>query len=220
VIAAVVFDLDGVIVDSEPVWERVRRQFVADHGGRWPPEAQQKLMGMSTPEWASYLAGAAGVDLPPVKIAAEVIERMAREYRAGLPLIPGAVEAVRRIQARWPLAVASSSPPSLIATVLEQAGLAHAFAATVSSEEVPNGKPAPDVYLQAARRLQVDPARCAAVEDSSNGIRAAAAAGMPVIAVPRPQYAPDPDALALAAVTLASIEQLTSDVIAGWGLVL
>jgi len=216
-IAAVVFDLDGVVIDSEPVWERVRRQFVADHGGRWPPDAQQKLMGMSTPEWAFYLAEAAGVDMSPEKIAAEVIARMAHEYRAGLPLIPGAVEAVRRIGARWPLAVASSSPPSLIATVLELAGLADTFVATVSSEEVPDGKPAPDVYLEAARRLQVDPARCAAVEDSSNGIRAAAAAGMRVIAVPRPQYPPDPDALALAAVTLASIDELTPDVVAGSG---
>jgi HAD superfamily hydrolase (TIGR01509 family) len=216
-IPAVVFDLDGVIIDTEPVWERVRRQFVADHGGHWPDDAQSRLMGMSTPEWAAYLAEEAGVDLPPERIAVEVIERMAQEYRTGLPLIPGAVDAVRRIAGHWPLAVASSSPKKLIDTVLEFAGIADAFEAAVSSEEVPNGKPAPDVYLEAARRLGVKPTRCAAIEDSSNGLRSAAAAGMWVIAVPRPEYPPAPDALALAAVTLADIRELTPDVIAALG---
>lgn len=212
-IAAVVFDLDGVIIDTEPVWERVRRRYVEERGGRWPADAQAKLMGMSTQEWSAYLAEEAGVGPPPEQVADEVIERMAAEYRRHLPLIPGGVDAVRRVASRWPLAVASSSPRRLIRTVLELAGIADAFAVTASSEEVRHGKPAPDVYLEAARRLGVEPTHCAAVEDSSNGIRAAAAAGMQVIAVPRPEYPPAQDALAAAAVRLASIDELTPEVI-------
>lgn len=212
-IAAVVFDLDGVLVDSEPVWERVRRRYVAEHGGRWPDDAQRRLMGMSTSEWAAYLSELAGGRVPPDQVATEVIDAMAAEYERHLPLIPGSVDAVRRLAGRWPLAVASSSPPRLIRIVLDVSGLAAEFAATVSSEEVPRGKPAPDVYLAAAARIGADAAACAAVEDSSNGVRSAAAAGMRVIAVPRPEYPVDPDALALAAVTLDAVAELTPETI-------
>ena len=212
-IEAVVFDLDGVVVDSEPVWERVRRQFVTDHGGHWSPDAQQRLMGMSTPEWAGYLAGDLGVDLPAAQVAPAVVELMAAAYREELPLLPGAVDTVHRIAARWPVAVASSSPRALIDTVLHETGLDHVLRMTVSSEEVPRGKPAPDVYLAAAVGLGIAPEACAAVEDSSNGLRSAAAAGMRVFAVPQPNYPPEPDALALAAAVLAHIGQLTVELL-------
>ncbi len=132
-IEAVLFDLDGVIIDSEPVWEQVRRQVVAEHGGHWPPDAQQRLMGMSTGEWARYLSGDLGVGLPPETTAALVIERMAARYRDRLPLLPGAVDAVRRLAAKWPLGLASSSPPALIDTVLDAAGLRESFAAVMST---------------------------------------------------------------------------------------
>src|ERR1700719_3934245 len=112
-IEAVVFDLDGVLIDSEPVWEQVRRQLVAEHGGHWAPEAQQRMMGMSTGEWATYLSEDLGVGLPPDTVAALVTERMAARYAERLPLMPGAVEAVRGLAVRWPLALASASPPSL-----------------------------------------------------------------------------------------------------------
>jgi HAD superfamily hydrolase (TIGR01509 family) len=213
VIAAVVFDLDGVLVDSEPVWERVRRRYVAEHDGRWPDDAQRRLMGMSTSEWAAYLSELAGGRVPPDQVATQVIDAMAAEYERHLPLIPGSVDAVRRLAGRWPLAVASSSPPRLIRIVLDVSGLAAVFAATVSSEEVPRGKPAPDVYLAAAARIGADPAACAAVEDSSNGVRSAAAAGMRVVAVPRPEYPVDPDALALAAVALDAVAELTPETV-------
>jgi HAD superfamily hydrolase (TIGR01509 family) len=208
---AVVFDMDGVLIDSEPVWERVRRKFVAEHGGQWPGDAQDRLMGMSTGEWSAYMSADFGLSLAPVRVAELITAAMAAEYRAHLPLLPGAVAAVTALAARWPLAVASSAPKSLIEAVLDASGLRPAFAAAVSSEEVPRGKPAPDVYLEAAARLGMPPDACAAVEDSSNGLRSAAAAGLSVIAVPRPEYPPAADALARARLILASLTELTPD---------
>jgi HAD superfamily hydrolase (TIGR01509 family) len=213
-INAVVFDLDGVLIDSEPVWEQVRRQVVAGHGGHWAPDTQSRLMGMSTGEWAHYLAAGLGVQLPPDQIAALVISEMAARYQRQLPLLPGAVPAVRGLAARWPLAVASSSPPTLIDTVLDAAGLRQCFTAALSTEQVPHGKPAPDIYLAAAQRLDQPPQACAAVEDSSNGLRSAKNAGLRVVAIPRPKYPPDPDALALASLVLPGLAGLTPDAVA------
>ena len=210
-IAAVVFDLDGVLIDSEPVWERVRRELVAERGGHWALDAQRKLMGMSPQEWARYLSEDLGVGLAPAEVARLVIDRMAASYREHLPLLPGAVEAVHRLAARWPLGLASSAPAALIETVLDSAGLRPYFQVTMSTEQVPHGKPAPDIYLAVTARLGCSPPDCAAVEDSSNGLRSAAAAGLRVIAVPRPQYPPDPDALAAASLVLPSLTELTPD---------
>ena len=204
-----VFDLDGVLVDSEPVWERVRRRVVADHGGRWAPDSQRRLMGMSTGEWARYLSEELGVGLPPGQVSALVIDEMRASYTEHLPLLPGAVNAVRRIGGRWPLGMASSSPPVLIETVLDRADLRSYFPVALSTEQVPRGKPAPDVYLAVADRLGRAPGACAAVEDSSNGLRSAGSAGFRVIAAPRPEYPVDPDALAHAALVLGSLNDLT-----------
>jgi HAD superfamily hydrolase (TIGR01509 family) len=208
-IEAVVFDLDGVLVDSEPVWEEVRREVVVAHGGQWAPDAQDRMMGMSTAEWSAYLVADLGVRLSPPRVAEAVIEAMAERYRSHLPLLPGAVDAVRLMGSRFVLGLASSSPRSLIAVVLDASGLRPSFAAVRSTEEEARGKPAPDVYLTVARLLGVDPGFCAAVEDSSNGLRSAAAAGMAVIAVPRPEYPPAPDALAGARLVLSSLTELT-----------
>jgi len=217
VIQAVIFDLDGVLIDSEPVWEQVRRQVVAQHGGHWADDAQQRLMGMSTGEWARYLAEDLGVSLPPDQVAALVIGQMADRYRQHLPLLPGAVDAVRALAARWPLGLASSAPAVLIETVLDQSGLAASFAAAMSTEQVPRGKPAPDIYLAVSGALGIDPRRGAAIEDSANGLRSAAAAGLAVVAVPHPRYPPGPDALALAAVVLPGLAGLTPQVIEDLG---
>jgi HAD superfamily hydrolase (TIGR01509 family) len=214
VIEAVVFDMDGVLVDSEPVWERVRRGFVAERGGHWPADAQDRMMGMSTAEWSAYLATDFGLSLSPQEAADLVIKAMAAEYEKYLPLLPGAIETVRALSVQWPLAVASSSPQSLIEAVLDDADLRTEFRAAVSSEQVERGKPAPDVYLEAVSRLGVAPANCAAIEDSSNGLRSAAAAGLTVIAVPRPEFPPAPDALAKASVVLGSLTELTPGSIA------
>ncbi|SDY39597.1 haloacid dehalogenase superfamily, subfamily IA, variant 3 with third motif having DD or ED/haloacid dehalogenase superfamily, subfamily IA, variant 1 with third motif having Dx(3-4)D or Dx(3-4)E [Micromonospora pattaloongensis] len=213
-ITAVVFDLDGVLIDTEPVWEEVRRAYVAETGGTWLPEAQRRLMGMSTAEWSRYLGADLGVGRDPERVATEVIERMAGRYEQRLPLVPGAVDAVRRLAARFPLGLASSSPRRLIDRVLVVAGLADAFTVTLSTEQVAAGKPSPDVYLAAAERLGVPPSECAAVEDSSNGLRAAAAAGMAVIAMPHAAYPPAPDALALADLVIATPEELTTEAVA------
>ncbi|MCX4474744.1 HAD family phosphatase [Micromonospora sp. NBC_01655] len=211
---AVVFDLDGVIVDSEPVWEEVRRAYVAAHGGGWQPDTQRRLMGMSTGEWARYLSGELGVDRTAEQVATEVVDEMTRRYAQRVPVIDGADRVVRRLATRWPLGLASSSPTRLIAAALAATDLTDAFGATLSTEETAHGKPAPDVYLAVARRLGVDPARCVAVEDSSNGVRSAAAAGMRVVAVPHGAYPLDPDAERLAAVVLPAVGDLTPEVVA------
>jgi len=213
-IRAVVFDLDGVLVDSEPVWEQVRRGLVAERGGRWAPDAQRRLMGMSTQEWARYLSEDLGVGLSPEQVAELVIDRMAARYTEQVPLLPGAVDAVHRMGGRWPLGVASSSPPRLIETVLRLAGLRSWFTEVMSTEQVAHGKPAPDIYLAVTAELGFPPPDCAAVEDSSNGLRSAAGAGLRVIAVPQPEYPPDPDALAQASLVLSSLGELTTDAVA------
>jgi HAD superfamily hydrolase (TIGR01509 family) len=214
VIEAVVFDMDGVIVDSEQVWDDVREQLARERGGRWHDRAQADMMGMSSPEWSRYMHETIGLPESPQEINDEVVRRMLERYRTELPLLDGAMDAVRRLAAAFPLAVASSSNRPLIEAVLETAGIADAFAVTVSSEEVARGKPAPDVYLEAARRLGVDPRRAAAVEDSSNGLRAAHAAGLRVLALPNAHYPPAPDALALADAVLSSPRELTVEAVA------
>jgi HAD superfamily hydrolase (TIGR01509 family) len=214
VIDGVVFDLDGVLLDSEQIWDSVREDLVRDRGGRWHEQAQRDMMGMSSHEWSRYLHDELGVPDPPEEISAEVVRRLESRYRERLPVLPGAREAVERLAARWPLALASSSNRELIDLALELLGVRDLFAATVSSEEVARGKPAPDVYLQAARRLGADPARAAAVEDSHNGIRAAKAAGMRVIAIPNEHFPPDEDALSQADVVVDSLAELTPEKIA------
>jgi HAD superfamily hydrolase (TIGR01509 family) len=213
VIKAVVFDLDGVLVDTEELWDDARRQIADERGGHWREDAQRAMMGMSSKEWSRYMRDAIGVPDPPEQINAEVVRRLEELYRERLPLIPGALDAVRRIGARWPLAIASSSNRPIIDLFLELTGTSELFRATVSSEEVARGKPAPDVYLEAARRLGVDPARCAAIEDSENGIRSAAAAGMKVVAIPNPVFPPSDEARSLADVVLGSLEELQPEVI-------
>jgi HAD superfamily hydrolase (TIGR01509 family) len=208
VIEAVVFDMDGVIVDSEQVWDDVREQYTLEVGGTYTESATRDMMGMSSLEWSRYLRDALGVPGTPEEINAEVVRRMLERYGVAPPLIPGAVDAVRRCAERWPLAIASSSNPELIDVVLEVAGVRALFRVVVSSQVVPRGKPAPDVYLEAAQRLGVAPERCAAVEDSHNGIRSAKAAGMRVIVVPNTHFPPDEEALALADVVVRSMPEV------------
>ena len=212
-IAAVVFDLDGVLLDSEQVWDEAREQLAEERGGRWHPQAQKDMMGMSSTEWSRYMHDTIGLPEPPEQINREVVERLSAIYREHLPALPGAREAVERLAARWPLGLASSSNRELIDLALELLGVEHLFAATVSSEEVASGKPAPDVYLEAARRLGVDPTEAAAVEDSNNGILAAKAAGMRVVAIPNGRFPPDQDALEQADVVLDSLDELTPEAV-------
>jgi HAD superfamily hydrolase (TIGR01509 family) len=212
--AAAVFDLDGVLIDSEHVWARAREQLARERGGRYSAQAELDMMGMSSPEWSRYMHDVVGLREHPEEISTEVVRRLETIYREELPLVEGAVEAVRRTAERWPLGLASSSNRELIDLVLELSELGRYFAATVSSEEVARGKPAPDVYLEAARRLDVDPGRCTAIEDSDPGIRSAKAAGMRVVAIPNPGYPPGDEALAAADVVLQSLAELDGETIA------
>jgi len=216
-IEAVIFDLDGLLIDSEQVWDDVRREYVAERGGHWHAGAQRDMMGMSAPEWSRYVSEELHVELPPDRINADVVERLLARYRTGLPLLPGAREAVARLAQRWPLGLASSSNREVIDLVLEVGDLGRYFQVTVSSEEVGRGKPAPDVYLAAARRLGVSPSACAAIEDSHNGIASAAAAGMRVIAIPNAVFPPGEAALAPAARILESLDALTVEVVGSRG---
>jgi HAD superfamily hydrolase (TIGR01509 family) len=213
VIEAVVFDLDGVLLDTEELWDEARRLVAAERGGRWREDAQRAMMGMSSPEWSRYMHDVIGVPDPPERISEEVVERLAELYQRQLPFVDGAIEAVRRIGARWPLGIASSSNRPLIDLFLDLTGTRDLFQATVSSEEVAHGKPAPDVYLEAAARLGGAADRCAAIEDSENGIRSAATAEMSVIAIPNRVFPPSAEALALADLVLASLDELIPDAI-------
>jgi HAD superfamily hydrolase (TIGR01509 family) len=210
---AVVFDLDGVLIDSEERWTAAREALTRERGGTWTDRAPRAMMGMSSPEWAAYLRDELGVPMEAGEISREVVGRMEAGYRDSVPLLPGAAEAVRALAGRWPLGLASSANREIIDLVLEESGLADAFAVTLSSEEVARGKPAPDVYLEAARRLGVAPAGCVAVEDSTNGLWSAHAAGMAIVAVPNGAFPPDPEAVALAAEVVEAVSEVTPELV-------
>jgi HAD superfamily hydrolase (TIGR01509 family) len=210
---AVVFDLDGVLIDSEELWDHARRRLAADAGLPWPADATRAMQGMSTPEWSRYLVETVGVPGTDADVALATINRMAGEYARTLPLLPGAVAAVKRLAARWPLGLASSSPRRLIDSVLEVADLTTQFQVSVSTEEVAAGKPSPLVYETVVERLGAAPDRTVAIEDSSNGLRSAAAAGLLVIALPNRAFPPAPDALALAVVQIETLDELTPELV-------
>ena len=212
-VEAVVFDMDGVLVDSEELWDAAREQVALDSGGSWSDHAQREMMGMSSVEWSRYVRDRLGVDMEPEEISKAVADGVVEVYRQKLPLLPGAVEAVKSLAKEWPLGLASSSNRHVIDLVLELAKIAEDFQVTVSSEEVGAGKPAPDVFLEAAKRLGKEASACVAIEDSTNGIKSAHAAGMGVIAVPNQDFPPEPDALELADVTLKSLTEVTPDVV-------
>jgi HAD superfamily hydrolase (TIGR01509 family) len=214
---AVVFDMDGVLMDSEQLWNQSKEELVRASGGHWREDAPRAMMGMSSREWSQYMHDELGVDEDVQEINRAVVRRMEELYHERLPLLPGAAQVVRSLHRRWPLALASSANREIIDLALDIAGLSGEFSATVSSEEVERGKPAPDVYLEAARRLGVRPDRCVAIEDSSNGLRSAAAARMAVIAVPNEHYPPAQDALALAAACVHKLADITPELVARLG---
>ena len=214
-IHAVIFDLDGLLLDSESAWDGARRELASDHRIEWPDGATEAMLGMSAPEWSGYMRDVVGVPLEPAEISARVVAHVLERYERELPLLPGAREAVERIAARWPVAVASSSNKEVIDRVMTTSGWERVFQAWVSSEEVARGKPSPDVFLEAARRIGVETSGAAGVEDSHNGILAARAAGLRVIAVPNREFPPGEEALAAADVILHSLDELTPAVVEG-----
>jgi HAD superfamily hydrolase (TIGR01509 family) len=216
-VAAVVFDLDGVLIASEELWDEVRRGVAAEYDRPWPDNATRAMQGMSTAEWSTYLTDVVGVPGPPEEVAAVVIDRMAARYHERLPLLPGAHEAVERLGSRWPLGLASSSPRRLVDAVLELAGMADRFQVTVSTEEVTAGKPSPEVYLDVVRKVSVTPSRAVAIEDSTSGLRSASSAGLGLIAVPNAGYPPADDALALADVVVHSLDDVDLQLVSSVG---
>ena len=210
---AVCFDLDGVLVDTEPIWERVRRRFAEQHGGRWTSDLQVRMMGVRTRDWSTALDDATGGRLGPNAIASAVIDDLAAEYRDHLPVIDGAAVTVRRLANEAVLGLVSGSPQRLIELVLELMALTDAFKVVMSADEVEKGKPSPDPYLGLARGLRTPPSSCVAVEDSANGIASAHAAGMAVIAIPRGEHRPRADILGRADVVLDDISELTPEMV-------
>jgi HAD superfamily hydrolase (TIGR01509 family) len=213
-VEAVVFDLDGLLLESEQEWSAAKRQLTSERGGTWSEAAETEMLGMSSTEWSRYMRDELGLPLDPEEISAEVVRTLERRYRRQLPLLPGADEAARRIGARWPLGLASSSNREIIDLVLELTGWTDLFGVTVSSEQVERGKPAPDVYLEAVRRLGPAPERCVAIEDSGAGIGSARAAGLAVVAIPNRHYPPEPEVLEQADVVLGSLAELDEQTVA------
>ncbi len=206
-IEAVIFDMDGILIDSEHVWDEIRENLAKERGGAWHDGAQRAMMGMSSPEWSAYMHDVIGLQESPQEINDEVVRQMLERYATAPPWIEGAREAIARMASVWTIGLASSSNRELIDRVLEAGGFTELFGAAVSSEEVAGGKPRPDVYLEAARRLGVEPENCVAIEDSHNGIRSAKAAGMACIAIPNPMFPPG-EALAEADLVLETIASL------------
>jgi HAD superfamily hydrolase (TIGR01509 family) len=208
-ITAVIFDLDGVLVDSEVWWDEVRAEFAERHRRRWGPEDQAAVMGANSAAWARIMRERLGLGMDVARIEGEIVAAVVARYRdEGPPIIPGAVEAVGRIAERWPVAVASSAHPDVIKAALDSIGLSETLPIVVSSDEVARGKPAPDVYLEAARRLAVDPRACLVVEDSYNGVLAAREAGMTVVLIPNTSVPPAPGTARIADLVLGSLAEL------------
>lgn len=211
VVEAVVFDLDGVLLESEQVWSSAKRELTESRGGTWTPHAERDMLGMSSAEWSGYMRAELGLAIDPAQISAAVVELVTKRYRNDLPVIPGADAAVRALAARWPLGLASSSNREVIGLVLELTGWVDLFLVTTSSEEVAHGKPEPDVYTETVRALGATAQLCVAVEDSGAGIRSALDARLSVIAIPNRAYPPDPAVLGSADLVLRSIAELEPD---------
>lgn len=211
---AVIFDLDGTLVNTEAEWDRIRRGLAAAQGLPWPDSATTDQMGMATQQWSAYMVERVGVAGTPEEVADQVIDEMVALYRRGLDVLPGAIEVVHRMAARGPIGLASSSPRILIDTALEVMGVSRLFGATCSTAEVGGrGKPDPAAFLTVAADLGVAPGNCVVVEDSTNGVLAGHRAGMKVIAIPQPFHPPAPHALDLADAVLDRLDELTDDLL-------
>lgn len=210
---AIIFDMDGTLMETEEHWDVVRRQLAADEGLPWPEEATKAMMGMSTPEWSEYLVTAVGLPMTAPEAAEKTIDAMADHHREGVELLPGAIESMRRMASRFPIAIASSSPRRLIDAGIEAMGVGDLVAVSVSTEEVAAGKPAPDGFLRAAELLGVDPGACLAIEDSTNGVVSALNAGMAVVCIP-PAFHPPSDEVLARTTVLSSLDELTFELIA------
>ena len=212
-IQAVIFDMDGVLVNSEEYWWQSRVEFAEKLGKHWSFDDQRAAMGRNTIEWAQVMQERLQIDMPVDEIIEKVRGGVLTRLEKHLPILPGALEAVRAAALEYRVALASGSPKLVIDTVMSLTGLNQVFEHLVYGDDMPQGKPAPDIYLETARRLGLDPASCVGIEDSSNGLRALKAAGMHVIAVPSPGFPLTDDVLSLADRVLLSLEQFSVELV-------
>lgn len=210
-IQAIIFDMDGLLIDSEPVWDRARSVMAADAGIDWNKDDHKAVMGVSTKEWVAYMIKRLRLTLSPKEVEVHIIDQMVELYTMRIPYLPGAVDAVALANAHFPIGLASGSPRSLIETVTADDALKGRFQCILSGDQVEHGKPSPDVYLETARHMKVRPEACVCLEDSGNGILAGKNAGMKVIAVPDPRFLPDPQKLQCADVVLGSLLEFSLD---------
>jgi HAD superfamily hydrolase (TIGR01509 family) len=214
-IEAVIFDMDGLLVDSEPVWDRARLAMARKAGKTWTTEDHKAIMGASTAHWVAYTIRRLELTASPEVVEAEIMDQMVAHYEQHIPFLEGAIEAVHLVAKRYPIGLASGSPRRLIDSVTRHPDLKGCFGAIISSDQVAQGKPAPDVYLRAAATLGADPHNCVCLEDSGNGIQAGKNAGMKVIAVPDARFPPEDEVLGQADLTLSSLTQLRLELIEG-----
>lgn len=216
-IKAVIFDMDGVLVDSEVYWAEARVEYARDIGKVWGGDDHRLVMGRATLEWARVMQQYLALEKPPEVIASEMIDRMGTKYAARMPVRPGAIEAVHLAGKHYRVGLASGSPTALINRVMELTGLDKVFETIVYGDDIPNGKPAPDIYIEAMRRLDVSSTEAIGVEDSANGIRALKAAGMYAIAAPSPDFPLPPDVAAMADTLIESLEQFSVELVERFG---
>jgi HAD superfamily hydrolase (TIGR01509 family) len=212
---AVIFDMDGVLVDSEIYWRKSREEFAAALGKVWTTDDQRAAMGRNTIEWAQVMQERLSLDMSLERIMADVKARVIAHYEQRLPVLPGALEAVQTTRSAYRVALASGSPTEIIQEVMRLTGLDSVFEHIVYGDDMPNGKPAPDIYLETARRLGIPPAICLGIEDSSNGVRSVKAAGMTCIAVPSPGFTLPDEILKMADLVLPSLEGFSVEMIRG-----
>ena len=212
-IEAVIFDMDGVLVDSEIYWDKARVEFASDRGKSWTPALQRLAMGRSTMGWARVMQTQLALDESLDDIIAEMKARVIAQYEARMPTRPGALDAVARMSERYRVGLASGSPTEIIKAVLRITGLDQIFEVMVYGDELPRGKPAPDIYFEALKRLAVAPGRSLGIEDSANGLRSLKAAGMYAVAAPSPGYPLAADVLALADAHISTLEDFTIELV-------
>ena len=212
-IKAVIFDMDGILIDSEPYWNEARRIMAAGAGIEWNSDDHKAVMGVSTTQWVSYMTSRLKLDMAPAEVEAHIVGQMESLYQERIPYLPGAREAVALASDNYPTGLASGSPRILVDAVTNDDAMRGRFREIISSDEVANGKPAPDVYLEACRRLGCSPEHCICIEDSGSGIQAGKKAGMKVIAVPDSRFAPAKDKLDLADIVLCSLTEFSMEVL-------
>lgn len=216
-IKAVIFDMDGLLIDSEPCWDKARFNMAARAGVNWNKEDHKAVMGVSTHEWVSYMIERLSLKLPPKEVEETILDNMKQIYSRNIPFLPGATEAVSLSNSHYPTGLASGSPRSLIDTVINSPPFNNKFEVALSGDMFSKGKPSPDIYLEAARCLGIPPEHCVCLEDSGNGILAGKNAGMKVIAVPDPRFMPSEKKLKNADIVLDSLKNFSLKTLANLG---